>query len=354
MVNVQEKMRNIKVPQIKNTLKSLLIDASFKIPADIIDAVKRYRQLEGNKRAVSILDMILKNSVIAADQHLPLCQDCGTVYIDIGLGPDVCINSGPYPDIGQHKESVGQNCNNLQDPRVQALDSEELYDYRAKERQNEDCLVEKYPAGECLTKESHLEKYYFLKDELNKTVTEVYKNNYLRTSIVADPFFERNNTGNNTPAIINVDFKKSLGLSIDVSLKGGGSENCSWLFMLNPSTEKGAIIDMVLKLVKENASKACPPIIVGIGMGSTASEVLKLARKAVFRNLSLPNPDVSYQSLEKEILESVNKTGVGPQGLGGNTTALACNIEFAPCHMATLPFAVMFGCHSTRRASFTL
>jgi fumarate hydratase subunit alpha len=289
-VNVQEKMKNIKVLQIKNTLKSLLIDASFKIPADIIDAVKRFKKLEENKRAAIILDMILENSVIAADQHLPLCQDCGTVYVDVGLGTDICIDSSPD----------------------------------------------------------------FLKDEINKTVAEVYKNNYLRTSIVADPFFERKNTCNNTPAIINVDFKKSEGLSVDVSLKGGGSENCSWLFMLNPSTEKGAIIDMVLKLVKENASKACPPIIVGIGMGSTASEVLKLARKAVFRNLNLVNPDVRYQELEKEILTSVNKTGVGPQGLGGSTTALACNIEFAPCHMATLPFAVMFGCHSTRRASFTV
>jgi fumarate hydratase subunit alpha len=290
MVNVQEKMRNIKVLQIKNTLKSLLIDASFKIPADIIDAVKSSRKLEDNIRAASILDMILENSVIAADQRLPLCQDCGTVYVDIGFGPDVCIDSGPD----------------------------------------------------------------FFKDEINKTVAEVYKNNYLRSSIVTDPFFERINTGNNTPAIINVDFKKSPGLSIDVSLKGGGSENCSWLFMLNPSTEKGAIIDMVLKLVKENASKACPPIIVGIGMGSTASEVLKLARKAVFRNLEIANTDMRYRELEKEILDSINKTGIGPQGLGGNTTALACNIEFAPCHMATLPFAVMFGCHSTRRASITI
>jgi fumarate hydratase subunit alpha len=290
MVNVQEKMRSIKVLQIKNTLKSLLIDASFKIPADIIDAVKRSRQHEGNKRATVILDMILENSVIAANQSLPLCQDCGTVYVDIGMGPDVCIDS-----------SLG-----------------------------------------------------FMKDEINNTVAEVYKNNYLRTSIVTDPFFERNNTGNNTPAIINVDFKKGLGLSIDVSLKGGGSENCSWLFMLNPSTEKGAIIDMILKLVKENASKACPPIIVGIGMGSTASEVLKLARKAVFRNLEAANTDSRYLGLEKEILSKVNETGIGPQGLGGDTTALACNIEFASCHMATLPFAIMFGCHSTRRASFTV
>ncbi len=231
-------MRNIKVLQIKNTLKSLLIDASFKIPADIIYAVKSFRQLEDNARAAVILDMILENSVIAADQRLPLCQDCGTVYVDIGIGTDICIDNGPD----------------------------------------------------------------FLEDEINKTVAEVYKNNYLRTSIVSDPFFERKNTGNNTPAIIDVDFKKREGLSIDVSLKGGGSENCSWLFMLNPSTEKSAIIDMVLKLVKENASKACPPIIVGIGMGSTASEVLKLARKAVFRNLGLPNPDMRYRELEKKIL----------------------------------------------------
>lgn len=317
-------MRNIKVLQIKNTLRSLLIDASFNIPADIIDAVKMCRELEDNKRAAIILDMILENSVIAADQRLPLCQDCGTVYVDIGLGPDICIDSGPGPDIGQLKETTDQNYISLPEPQVLHPDTDQA------------------------------KMHCFLKDEINKTVAEVYKNNYLRTSIVADPFFERKNTGNNTPAIINVDFKKSDGLSVDVGLKGGGSENCSWLFMLNPSTEKGAILDMVLKLVKENASKACPPIIVGIGMGSTASEVLKLARKAVFRNLDLANPDIRYSELEKEILDSINKTSIGPQGLGGNTTALACNIEFSPCHMATLPFAVMFGCHSTRRASVTI
>ena len=316
-------MRNIKVLQIKNKLKNLLIDASFKIPADIIDAVKSFRQLEGNTRAAVILDMILENSVIAAEQRLPLCQDCGTVYVDIGIGPDVCIDIGCCPDIGQHTETTNQNYISLSESKVLQTDSDQE------------------------------ERHCFLKDEINKTVAEVYKNNYLRTSIVADPFFERKNTGNNTPAIINVDFKKSPGLSVDVVLKGGGSENCSWLFMLNPSTEKSAIINMILKLVKENASKACPPIIIGIGMGSTASEVLKLARKAVFRNLGLPNPDIRYRELEKEILENVNRTGVGPQGLGGNTTAIACNIEFAPCHMATLPFAVMFGCHSTRRSSFT-
>jgi len=327
-------MKNIKVLQIKNTLKSLLIDASFKIPADIIGAVKRSRQLEGNKRAAVILDMILENSVIAAEQHLPLCQDCGTVYVDIGLGPDVCIEGVLDSGNLRIKEKTGLNYQDLSGLQVLHPDSG---------------IPEKYQAEKYQT-----EKYCFLKDEINKTVAEVYKNNYLRTSIVEDPFFERKNTGSNTPAIINVDFKKSSGLSIDVSLKGGGSENCSWLFMLNPSTEKRAIIDMVLQLVRGNASKACPPIIIGIGMGSTASEVLKLARKAVFRNLGMANPDVRYQELEKEILESVNKTGVGPQGLGGNTTALACNIEFAPCHMATLPFAVMFGCHSTRRASLTI
>ena len=347
-------MRNIKILQIKNTLKSLLIDASFKIPADIIEAVKRLKQLEKNKRAAIILDMILENSVIAAGERLPLCQDCGTVYVDIGLGPDICIDSSPDPGIIPLKENSCQNCHCPWDGQDFYPDSNEFKDYREKKYLKENCLAETYSAKECLVEESQLEKYCFLKDEINKTVAEVYKNNYLRTSIAADPFFERKNTGNNTPAIINVDFKKNEGLSIDVSLKGGGSENCSWLFMLNPSTEKSVIMDIILKLVKENASKACPPIIVGIGMGSTASEVLKLARKAVFRNISLANPDVRYQALEKEILTRTNETGIGPQGLGGNTTALACNIEFAPCHMATLPFAVMFGCHSTRRASFTL
>ncbi|GAH98993.1 unnamed protein product, partial [marine sediment metagenome] len=110
------------------------------------------------------------------------------------------------------------------------------------------------------------------------------------------------------------------------------------------------IIELVLDVVKRNVTKCCPPVIVGIGVGGTSSEVVKLARTASFRNLEIRNPDKRYRQLEEKILNVINETGIGPQGLGGKTTALACNIEYAPCHMASLPLAVFMGCHSTRRA----
>jgi len=121
--------------------------------------------------------------------------------------------------------------------------------------------------------------------------------------------------------------------------------------MENPTVGEDRIVELVLDLVKANVTKCCPPVIIGIGIGSTASEVVKLARKAAFRELDKKNPDKRYAGLEKNILDKVNNTGIGPQGMGGDTTAIGCNIEFAPCHIATLPVSVFLQCHSLRRAT---
>ncbi len=185
---------------------------------------------------------------------------------------------------------------------------------------------------------------------LNQAVADTYTGSYLRKSMVSDPLFERKNTSGNTPAIINTSFTSNPGLHLKIYLKGGGSENCSYLYMLNPSTGEIEITSLVLDLVKKNVTGCCPPVIIGIGIGGSSSEVTRLARLASFRNLETGNPDKRYKDLEEKILDAVNKTGIGPQGLGGRTTALACNIEYAPCHMASLPLAVFMGCHSTRRA----
>ncbi|MDZ7837056.1 MAG: fumarate hydratase [Actinomycetota bacterium] len=187
--------------------------------------------------------------------------------------------------------------------------------------------------------------------ELNDAVAHSYSSNYLRKSIVNDPVYGRENTGTNTPAIVSTSFTGRQGISVEVHLKGGGSENCSYLRMLNPSSGPEAIIGEVKRIVEENVTKCCPPVIIGLGIGSTASGVTSLARKASFRNLDIRNADPRYRQLEQQILSKINSLGIGPQGLGGNTTALACNIEVAPCHMATLPVAVFLGCHSLRRAS---
>jgi fumarate hydratase subunit alpha len=276
-------MKNIKITNLKNQVKNLLIEASFYLPDDIIQSIKAARERETNPVALRMLDYMLENEKIARVQKLPLCQDCGTVYINLEIGPDICLEND-------------------------------------------------------------------FTEALNNAVSEVYSECFLRKSIVSDPLFERKNTLGNIPAIINISFSSIEGIKIEVNLKGGGSENCSYLFMLNPSEGQEQIINKVLEVVKGNVTKCCPPVIIGIGIGATASEVSRLARKASFRNLNYRNCDPRYAGLEEKILGLVNETGIGPQGVGGKTTALACNIEFAPCHMATLPVAVFLGCHSTRRA----
>ncbi len=276
-------MKNIKITNLKNQVKNLLIEASFFLPDDIIRSIKAARERETNPVASRMLDYMLENEKIARVQKLPLCQDCGNVYINLEIGPDICLEND-------------------------------------------------------------------FTEVLNSAVSEVYNYCFLRKSIVSDPLFERKNTLSNIPAIINLSLSSIEGIKIEVNLKGGGSENCSYLFMLNPSEGQEQIINKVLEVVKGNVTKCCPPVIIGIGIGATASEVSRLARKASFRNLNYRNCDPRYAVLEEKILGLVNETGIGPQGVGGKTTALACNIEFAPCHMATLPVAVFLGCHSTRRA----
>jgi fumarate hydratase subunit alpha len=185
---------------------------------------------------------------------------------------------------------------------------------------------------------------------IDRAVAEAYKKNYLRMSIVTDPLYERVNTRDNTPALVTIRYGSRPGLGISVTLKGGGSENCSYLSMENPSAGPERIIEMVLEIVRKNVTKCCPPVIAGIGIGSTATEVVRLAKAAAFRRLDIRNDDKKYRMLEGRILEEINGTGIGPQGLGGYTTAIGCNIEYAPCHMATLPVSVFLQCHSLRRA----
>jgi fumarate hydratase subunit alpha len=196
----------------------------------------------------------------------------------------------------------------------------------------------------------YIEKSEDLNKLLNKAVADAYNENYLRKSIVTDPLYERKNTSDNTPAIIHIGFTMDKDINLRVYLKGGGSENCSYLHMINPSAGEDEVVKLVVNRVKENVTRCCPPVVLGVGIGGSSSEVTRMARIASFRNINKRNPDKRYKKLEDRILEAVNETGIGPQGIGGRTTALACNIEYAPCHMATLPVAIFMGCHSMRRA----
>jgi fumarate hydratase subunit alpha len=193
-----------------------------------------------------------------------------------------------------------------------------------------------------------------LVDAINEGTRRGYRKGYLRNSIVSDPLFDRKNTGDNTPAVVHVDLVSGETLSITLLPKGGGSENMSSLAMLKPSDGVNAVIDFVVETVVKAGGKPCPPVIVGVGIGGTADKASYLAKKALLRPVGSTHEDTRYADLEEEILRKINGSGVGPQGLGGRTTALAVHIETFPCHIASLPVAVNINCHAARRVKKVL
>ncbi|MCB4792822.1 MAG: fumarate hydratase [Elusimicrobia bacterium] len=187
-----------------------------------------------------------------------------------------------------------------------------------------------------------------LSKAVNKGVAIGYKDGYLRKSIVSDPL-KRINSNDNTPAVIYTEIVPGNKLEVTLLAKGGGTENASRLVMLPPSSGLEAIKEFVLDTVKTKGINACPPLVVGIGIGGSFSSVALLSKKALLREIGRYSKDAIYAKLEDDLLKEINKTGIGPMGLGGDTTALAVHIETAPCHIASLPVAVSMQCHSLRR-----
>lgn len=180
-----------------------------------------------------------------------------------------------------------------------------------------------------------------------------YDEGYLRKSVVGDPL-RRVNTGDNTPGFLTVHLVPGDVCRISVMPKGFGSENMSRLAMLKPADGVEGVKNFVVETVRLAGPNPCPPVVVGVGIGATFDKVAYLAKKALLRPLDEPNPDPYYAELERELLESVNALGIGPQGFGGRTTALGLAVETAPTHVAGLPVAVNMSCHATRRASAEL
>ncbi len=185
-----------------------------------------------------------------------------------------------------------------------------------------------------------------LNGAIHEGVRQGYQEGYLRKSLCHP--FTRANTGDNTPAVIHVEIVPGEEVKLIVAPKGGGSENMSRVNMLAPAAGKKGIIEYVVQRVKESGSNPCPPTIVGVGIGGTFEGAALLAKKALLRPIGSENPDRELASLEGEILERVNKLGIGPQGLGGRTTSLAVHINMTPCHIASLPLAVNIQCHAHR------
>ena len=187
-----------------------------------------------------------------------------------------------------------------------------------------------------------------LNEAIDEGVRKGYERGYLRKSTVEDPFIVRKNRGDNTPAIVHIKIVAGDRLKIVIAPKGGGSENMSALGMMAPSDGVEGIKKFIVDTVGNAGSNPCPPVIVGVGIGGTIEKTTLLAKQALLRTIGEYNPDPKIERIERELLEEINNLGIGPQGFGGRTTALAVHIETFPAHIASMPVAVNLQCHAAR------
>ena len=286
-------MRYIKFEKVVRKIESLCIAACYELPGDVLHALEEAAETESNPAAVKILRKLVENARQAAAEKIPLCQDTGLTVVFVEQGCEVAL--------------------------------------RADEGKT-------------------------LLDAINAGVARGYEKGYLRKSVVAEPLNRRENTRSNTPAIIHHTIVWGDKIKISVMAKGGGCENKSAFKMFKPTAERSEIIDWVVAVVSQAGADACPPFVVGVGIGGDFELCCLLSKKALLRDLSAKrtadlgrkNSDEFYAKLEADLLSRINALGLGPQGLGGDTTALACLVETAPCHIASLPVAVNIECHSHR------
>ena len=281
-------MRYIKFEKIADTVESLCTAAAHELPEDVLTALKQASEKETNPAATNILNQLIENACIAKTESIPLCQDTGLAVVFAEQGANVSVK----PPSGQTNAT--------------------------------------------------------LFDAINAGVVAGYEKGYLRKSVITDPLNTRKNTRSNTPAIIHHTIIPGDKLKLTVMTKGGGCENKSQFKMFKPTSERNTIIDWIVDVVRQAGADACPPFVVGIGIGGDFELSCLLSKKALCRNLSTKNDGEYYAKLETDLLSAINALDIGPQGLGGDTTALACLVETAPCHIASLPVAVNIECHSHR------
>ena len=257
------------------------------LPHDVRKALESARAAESNARGAVVLDQLLENADIAERDHVPICQDTGTVWVCLEIGPDVSV------------------------------------------------------AGDVFA-------------QVNDAVARAYTEAHLRKSVVRDALLDRSNTGDNTPAFTDIHCVDTPGARVHVLLKGGGSDNASRVTMLTPGAGREGIISELLDCVRHKAANACPPLVIGVGIGGTFDKVAGMAKSALLRKIGTPASDARVAKFEQELLETVNATGMGPGALGGKTLALAVHVNTAPCHIAALPLAINMGCSAMRRTTVEL
>jgi len=277
-------MREIKIREIKDTVRELFLEANFDIGPHLMNRLMAAKEMETSETGKAVLQMIIDNNKIAASEEIAICQDTGLAVLFLEIGQEVCITGGE------------------------------------------------------------------IREAINEGVKEAYEKGYLRKSVVDDPLFERKNTRTNTPAIIYTDIVPGDKIRVLVTPKGFGSENMSALGMLNVAAGRKGVIDFVVNTVIKAGPNPCPPTIIGVGIGGTADMAMVLAKKATIRDIGEPNHNEMYAELEREILDRINNSGIGPAGLGGNVTSLAVHINYYPTHIAGMPVAVNICCHASRHA----
>lgn len=260
-------------------------DIACVLPCDVKRSLAQARKAEGDTRGALVLDQLLENAEIAETDHVPLCQDTGTCWVCLEVGPDTLVPGDVF-------------------------------------------------------------------DDVDGVVARAYTEALLRKSVVRDALFDRSNTGDNTPAFTDIHFSEASGCRLHVLLKGGGSDNASRVVMLSPGAGKQGILDEVMDCVRHKAANACPPLVIGIGIGGTFDKVAGMAKTALLRPVGSPAKYERTAAFERELLDMVNATGMGPGALGGKTLALAVHVNTAPCHIAALPLAINMGCSAMRRATF--
>ena len=284
-------MREIGFEKIVEVCRRLCEGAAFELSADVLSALEDAAGKESDSGAVKILRELIENARLAKVEKIPLCQDTGLAVVFVEQGAEVLV--------------VG-------------------------------C------GGQTLF------------DAINIGVVQAYEEEFLRKSVVAEPLNERGNTGSNTPAIIHYSVVAGDKLKLSVMTKGGGCENKSQFKMFKPTANREQVIDWIVEVVRGAGADACPPFVVGVGIGGNFELSALLSKKALLRRLGERNGDEFYAKLEEDLLLAVNDLGIGPGGLGGDTTALDCLVEVAGCHIASLPVAVNIECHSHRHKSVVI
>jgi fumarate hydratase subunit alpha len=280
-------MRALDVQVLTDMTERLLIEANYRIPPDILAALRAAADREESEIGRQTLAHLVQNYEIAAAERLPVCQDSGVTVVLLEIGQDVRWTGGS------------------------------------------------------------IEQAIF--DGIRKGTS----NGYLRQSVVGDPLARRTPIGS-PPGVVHYEIVDGDRVHVTLASKGFGAENMSALRMFTPADGTPAVKDFVVDTIARAGANACPPVIVGVGAGGTFEKAALLAKKAVLRPIDRRHPQAETAALEAELLDRINRLGIGPQGLGGVVTALAVNVEVYPTHIAGLPVAVNIGCHSNRRISADL